>query len=147
MDRVETLLQKLQEQFKQGATPGQLLLTVQMLQHQLLHLQAATPSVAKEAVVVSMPVNANLPAAAPVLEKKETLPEPEERTVEVLQVDEAELEAELEEMKRNAALMQQISVKSKPQLLFDLQEDDIPTLAQQQPGAAKSAYTTFYIWR
>ena len=119
MDRVETLLQKLQEQFKQGATPGQLLLTVQMLQHQLLHLQAATPSVAKEAVVVSMPVNANLPAAAPV------------------QVDEAELEAELDEMKRNAALMQQISVKSKPQLLFDLQEDDIPTLAQQQPGAAK----------
>ncbi len=137
MDRVETLLQKLQEQFKQGATPGQLLLTVQMLQHQLLHLQAATPSVAKESVVVSMPVNANLPAAAPVQGKNETIPEPEEKTVEVLQVDEAELEAELEEMKRNAALMQQISVKSKPQLLFDLQEDDIPTLAQQQPSAAK----------
>ena len=137
MDRVETLLQKLQEQFKEGAAPGQLLLIVQMLQHQLLHLQAAAPPAAKVSVVVSMPVNANFSALAPAEEIQETPTESEERTVEVLQVDEAELEAELEEIKRNAALIQRISVKSKPPLLFELHEDDIPTLAQQQTSTPK----------
>jgi hypothetical protein len=67
---------------------------------------------------------------------EETTPEPapleeEEKIIQVLQVDEAEIEAELEEIKRNAATMQQISVKSKPQLLFDMGEDEIPTLAQK----------------
>jgi len=137
MNRVETLLQKLQEQFKQGASPGKLLVTAQMLQHELLHLQVNTSPASKESVVVSMPVNANLPALETVQETKESIVEQEERTVEVLQVDEAELEAELEEIKRNAALIRQISGHSKPQLLFDLQADDIPTLAQQQPASPR----------
>jgi hypothetical protein len=132
MDRVETLLLKLQEQFKQKASSTKLLLTVQMLQHELLHLQSNEPANQREAVTVSMPVNANAPAPTPPKQESITSPVQEEKTVEVLQVDEAEVEAELEEIKRNAALMQQISGKSKPQLLFDLAQDDIPTLAQQQ---------------
>jgi hypothetical protein len=139
MKRVETLLQKLQDQVKEGATTKQLLVTTQMLQHELMHLQQQEPKVAKETVSVSMPANMNFTS-----EKINTTPEApvaktavpvkeEEKTVEVLKVDEAELEAELEEIKRNAALMQQISGKSKPQLLFELPEDDIPTLPKQKP--------------
>ncbi|MES2848701.1 MAG: hypothetical protein V4685_06570 [Bacteroidota bacterium] len=129
MERVETLLQKLQEQFTKGDSPAKLLLTVQMLQHELAHLQATAPANGKEVIAVSMPVNANISPAneAPVEKVPEKAVE-EEKTVEVLQVDEAEIEAELEEIKRNAAIMQQMSTKSKPQLLFDDQSDDIPTL-------------------
>ena len=36
MERVETLLKKLQDQLAQHASPGQMLLTVQMLQAELL---------------------------------------------------------------------------------------------------------------
>ncbi len=40
MERVDTLIKKLQEQFAANATAGQLLLTVQMLQAELSHAQA-----------------------------------------------------------------------------------------------------------
>jgi hypothetical protein len=136
MERVETLVQKLQEQLSQGTSPEKLLLTVQMLQHELQHLQQAGPAV-KPIVSVAMPVNANL---APVTSVKPELPsEPasEEKIIEVLQVDEAEVEAELEEIKRNAALMQQISGQSKPQLLFEIHEEDIPTLPPPPPAPPK----------
>ena len=145
MERVETLVQKLQEQLKQGATPAKLLLTVQMLQHELVHLHAAQPLAAadKSAVAVSMPVNVPIPqqepaALQPQVEEKAALPvvpAEEEKIIEVLQVDEAELEAELEEIKRNASLMQQISGLRKPQLLFEATDDDIPTLPQQPAPA------------
>lgn len=138
MQRVETLLQQLQEQFSAGAPPSRMLLTAHMLQHELLRLQPAATG-EKELVSVHLPpvlppadrvpeipVAAELPADQPP-------PAEEEKIYEVLQVDEAAIEAELEEMKRNAAVIQQISVKSKPQLLFDTAEDDIPTLPQQPP--------------
>ncbi len=130
MDRVETLLQNLQQQFKEGATVGQLVVTTQMLQHELAHLQRNQPVNGKEAVVVSMP-NQIIPAFDSSIEK--TPPSEPEKTVELLQIDEAEVEAELEEIKRNASAMQKMNIHSKPHLLFDLTEDDIPTLAQQTP--------------
>ncbi len=131
MERVETLLQKLQQQLKEGASASQLLLTTQMLQHELVHLQQGDSTGNKPLVAVSMPL-------AQIETQKEPVPEPkaveEEKIVQVLQVDEAELEAELEEIKRNAAAMQKISVQSRPQLLFSPVEDDedIPTLAHQR---------------
>lgn len=129
MERVETLLQKLQEQFTKGDPPAKLLLTVQMLQHELAHLQAAAPANAKEVIAVSMPVNANrIPVDAAPLEKVTAPPVEEEKIIQVLQVDEAEIEAELEEIKRNAQLRQQVVGASKPQLLFEDSGDDIPTL-------------------
>ena len=62
MDRVETLLQQLQLQFFEKATAKKLLLTVKLLQHELLYLVAAEPATAKDAIVVSMPLNVE-PAA------------------------------------------------------------------------------------
>ncbi|UEG51313.1 hypothetical protein LK994_07495 [Ferruginibacter lapsinanis] len=123
MDRVETLLQKLQQQFKDGASPAQLLLTVQMMQHELMHLQ--TSGGVSESVSVSMPVGVN-----PEPIQQPATPVEEERTVEVLQVNEEEIEAELEEIKRNAANIQQITVHSKPQLLFESIDEEAPTLRQ-----------------
>ena len=150
MKRVETLLQKLQEQFKEGATTSQLLLTTQMLQHELMHLQQQEPKAVKEVVAVSMPANMNFAdtaiasatgeEAAAVNTEDNRVTGEEEKIVEVLKVDEAELEAELEEIKRNAALMQQISGKSKPQLLFDLPDDDIPTLPKQKITTPAKGY-------
>jgi hypothetical protein len=140
MDRVETLVQKLQEQLKQGASPEKLLLTVQMLEHQLIHLQSAEPA-GKAVITVSMPVNVNLPKTEPPKEKP-PVAQVEEKIIEVLQVDEAEVEAELEEIKRNAALMQQMSGHSKPQLLFGLNEEDIPTLPKKQVSEKKEVNDT-----
>ena len=136
MDRVETLLQKLQQQFTDGATAAQMLLTVQMLQHELLHVQGTGTDNIKKGVAVAMPLNTypNSSNTADAVVKKNM---PEEKTVEILQVDEAAVEAELEEIKRNAATMQHISNKSKPQLLFDMgADDDIPTLPRQKIPAA-----------
>ena len=130
MERVETLLKKLQDQFAQNAPADQLLLTVQMLQAELLHLQQNNaPSFLQASVAVTISNQFNPVEAA----LKNTITEPitEEKTVEILQVDEAEIEAELEEIKRNAEKLQQISVHNKPQIVFET-EEDIPTLIHHQ---------------
>ena len=135
MERVETLLKKLQDQFAQGATTDQLLLTVQMLQAELLHLQQNNaPILQQESVAVTVSNQFNPVEAA--LKNNITEPVKEERIVEILQVDEAEIEAELEEIKRNAETMQQISVHSKPHIVFE-PEEEIPTLIHQQAYKAE----------
>jgi hypothetical protein len=136
MERVETLLKKLQDQFAQGATTDQLLLTVQMLQAELLHLQQNNaPAFQQESVAVTVSNQFNTVGAA----LKNNIPEAtaEEKIIEILQVDEAEIEAELEEIKRNAETMQQISVHSKPHIVFE-PEEEIPTLIHQHAYKAGS---------
>ena len=132
MERVETLLQQLQQQFNNRATAGQLLLTVQMLQHELTHIAASQPAAAKEAIMVSMPLQAiatPTPVAAPAIVTQQ--PAAEEKVIEVLQIDEAEIIAELEEIKRTAGARQHMASHQKPHLLFEPEEDDIPTLNHQ----------------
>jgi hypothetical protein len=137
MERVETLLQKLQQQFIERVSADQLLLTVQMLQHELMHVQSSQPVGVMGSVVVSMPLQPVVNKAAVAAESAIT-PVEEEKTVEVLQVDEAEVEAELEEIKHNAAVMQQLKRHSKPHLVFDTEDDDdIPTLTHQSGNKTK----------
>jgi len=135
MERVETLLKKLQEQFAQNASPEQLLLTVQMLQAELLHLRQANGHDFHDigAAVTVSGMNSQVNEAPKAVAKPA---EKEERVVEILQVDEAEIEAELEEIKKNAEAMQQISVHNKPHIVFETDEE-IPTLSHQpqQPVA------------
>lgn len=120
MQRVDTLIKKLQEQFAANVPANQLLLTVQMLQVELTHLQLASTPDTNASINVDIPQTILPPA-----------PAEEERIVEVLQVDEAAIEAELEEIKRNAEAMQKMSVHSKPPIVFEQEEQDIiPTLAQ-----------------
>lgn len=139
MERVETLLKKLQDQFAQQASTGQLLLTVQMLQAELLHLQQTNaPAAGYENVAVTASA-INIPVQDPA---KNSLPVeiPVEKTIEVLQVDEAEIEAELEEIRRNAEAMQQISVQNKPHIIFET-EEDIPTLTHQKQPVTHPKHT------
>jgi hypothetical protein len=130
MERVETLLKKLQDQFAQHAPADQLLLTVQMLQAELLHLQQNNAAVFQQQSVAVTVSNQFNPVES-LLKNIIEAPVAEERTVEILQVDEAEIEAELEEIKRNAETLQQISVHNKPHIVFE-PEEDIPTLMHQQ---------------
>ncbi len=146
MERVETLLNKLQDQFAQNASTEQLLFTVQMLQAELIHLQQTNAPAFNDATVAVTASNLNNPFPDNskihiVSIKPESAPEPEERTVEILQVDEAEIEAELEEIKKNAESIQQISVHNKPHIIFET-EEDIPTLTHQKqplPDPPKTA--------
>jgi hypothetical protein len=121
MQRVDTLIKKLQEQFAAQLPASQLLLTVQMLEAELSHLKMAAGS--ENSSIISVAIQHGISP----LQKKS----PEEKTVEVLQVDEAAIEAELEEIKRNAAALQKIGGQNKPNLAFDRDEEDqiIPTLA------------------
>jgi hypothetical protein len=128
MERVQTLSNKLQEQLSQNASADQLLLTVQMLHSELMYLKQMQPDTPEQkgASIRLAPFYENKASTA---EKEDV---PEERTIEVLKIDEAEVEAELEEIKRNAEIRNNISAQNKPQLLFD-PLDDIPTLAHQAP--------------
>ena len=123
MQRVDTLIKKLQEQFAANATAGQLLLTVQMLQAELTHAQATNGAMENNGGI-----SVDIPQTIAPAAKQE-----EEKTVEVLQVDEAAIEAELEEIKRNAEAIQKISVHNKPSIVFEEEEQDIPTLAHYLP--------------
>lgn len=149
MERVETLLKKLQEQFAQNAPAGQLLLTVQMLQAELTLLSAGlceqaanAPDLQNSGVTVTLsqsPVYAAREETVSVVEEEAKPIVEEEKIIEVLQVDEAEIEAELEEIKRHAESMNKISVQNKPSILFEPDEEDIPTLTHQRSNKTVQA--------
>ncbi len=134
MDRVVTLCNKLQEQLAQHASVDQLLVTVEMLQSELQHSKLMQP---KKEGHSSVSVNVAPVAQQPAFAADNFNVAASEKTVEVLKVDEAEMEAELEEIRRNAQAKNNMGVQNKPSLLFDPVED-IPTLTHQQPAAAAS---------
>lgn len=130
MERVKTLTDKLQEQLAQNAGADQLLTTVEMLRSELEHLKLIQPRKDSAPVVVNIAASQNT-APAP---REEKPADTEEKTVEILQVDEAAVEAELEEIKRTAREKASMGSQNKPALLFDPIED-IPTLTHQQSNA------------
>ncbi len=126
MQRVDTLIKKLQEQFAANAPAGQLLQTVQMLQAELAHIQTNVIQESFSSISIDIPQTI----------LSGTKPQ-EEKIIEILQVDEAEIAAELEEIKRNAEAVNKMSSQNKPQLIFDDEDQDIPTLAHHLNDAAK----------
>ncbi len=129
MERVHTLIEKLQQQLAEDASADNLLITVQMLQAELLMQKSNGSSVNIGKVAVVMPANNNY-REQPGVKQKE-IPQ-EEKIIEVLQVDEKEIEEELEEIKRNAEAKNQMSIHTNPVLMFDPIED-VPTLTHQTP--------------
>ena len=137
MERVDTLIQKLQQQLNEKAPPSQMMVTVQMLYAELNAGSENGAIKTQGSVAVIMP-------RVPVFENivSQQLKPPvqdvpaEEKIVEVLQVDEREIEEELNEIKRNAEAKNKMSVNSKPPLLFDPMED-VPTLTHQDPKVGK----------
>ena len=114
MERVETLLKKINDLFAEGASAEQLLLATQMLQAELHHLQNLTNTNSFGNISISILPN-----------NKDFTVKKEELLVIVESEKTIEIEAELEEIKRNAEKFQQISVKNKPQLIF---EEDTETI-------------------
>jgi hypothetical protein len=126
MQRVETLSNLLAEKIQNKASVNELLNTVKMLESELLHLRSITPPSTIDSDVSVVKISAK-----PVESTVETfLPIEEEKTVELLQVDEAELEAELEEIKLHAAEKNRMSTLNKPALVFDSIED-VPSMVSR----------------
>lgn len=146
MERVKTLTEKLNQQLQQNASANAVLQTVQMLHSELTHLIANAPeAIVEESVSLNLspiiqvdnPVHSTdteltSTTVEKIVEQKPLEPIEEPKIVEVLQIDEAEVEAELDEIKRAVEERNKISAQNKPNLLFD-PIDDIPTLTHQQP--------------
>jgi hypothetical protein len=133
MERVETLCNLLKEKLEKKASVNELLSTVKMIESELLHLKKITPPSEVPVSLQAAAVSISAPMDFEKVSEEQKQAAPEEKTVEVLQVDEAELEAELEEIKKNAEERNKILAQNKPPVTFDT-TDDIPTLAQQRPA-------------
>ncbi|MBK7885405.1 MAG: hypothetical protein IPJ81_17670 [Chitinophagaceae bacterium] len=123
MERVGTLLDKLQQQLVNHAPANELLLTVQILQSELFHLQGGISFIKKQSVAIEMPYSTATCSA-----HNTPVENSSEKIVEILQIDEAEIEAELKELKNNAQAFNKLSVQNKPHILFEV-DDELPTFA------------------
>ncbi len=122
MDRVETLCEKLQNQIKQRATVEEMLLTVQMIQSELMHIQSSNQQIMQvPGVAIQLP---NL--------HEEMNLTSEEKEILSLDIDDEEIAAELEQIKKNAQTKNSISASNRPRFRFDPVEDT-PTLMHQTP--------------
>ncbi len=131
MERVKTLISKLQQQIDDHASAAMLLATVQMLQAEL-NSQKSQTTISAGKVLVMMP-NVFNNGSPQIVQNNSVAPAAEEEKIfEVLKVDEKEIEEELEEIKRNAEAMNNMSANAKPALLFDPVEE-VPTLTHQTP--------------
>lgn len=128
MERVATLIEKLNNQLKAGVAADQLLLTVELLQAELNHelsLSGAASSLSSSIAIhitpgplaIDQPANENV-----------------DKVSFTLDVDENELEAELEQIRKTAEAKNSISIKNKRPFYFDPVEDT-PTLSHQKKSA------------
>lgn len=134
MDRVKTLIEKLNAQINDNLSVSDLLLTVQMIKTELVHLQdLPVKSSATTVIAVNLPAVYDVdtieiqPHIGAEAEKKiEEL----EKELQVLLVSEEDMAAELEEIKRNVSERETLMAHNRPQMQFDPVED-IPTLYHQ----------------
>ena len=127
MERVETLIEKLQEQMSRQLPVHELMATVQMIQSELQHIQQMQPEATRGTVALDIPV-------APVEKSVVTFVEEEaDKVVMELDLNEEEVEAEIKKIKADADVRMVAGVKNRPAFLFDPMEE-IPTLANRQPS-------------
>lgn len=145
MERIASLIEQLQQALQRNADASQMLILTNMLRAELEQAShqkqenlgsnrvavvlPASRVTTQTPVVSQSPVQTKLvpPAIVKVEEK------PAEKIVEVLQVDESEVEAELEEIRLKAEFAKKVEAQqhqNKPVLLFD-EEPEIPTLVHQ----------------
>jgi hypothetical protein len=140
MDRVTTLSDRLTEQLQSKASLDDLLMTVQMLQAELLHLKLASKSTSSSSIafeilnpelnLVNQEVKVSIHEDAAPEDTKASKVE-EEKVVFTLDIDERIVEEELEQIKKNAEAKNNSSFKNKPVIQFD-PLDEIPTLMHQR---------------
>ena len=132
MDRVSTLLKKLQKQFDENSPAEAMLQTTQILQAELLKNANKGDSISTTTrISVLMP--------QVIFDQKITFSDEnatnEEKVIKVLQVDEKEIEAELEEIKKNAEMANSRRSMNRPTFMYD--PEDLPTLAHQDQPEKK----------
>ena len=129
MERAEVLLEKLKEQFNQKADRSQLLVTLQLLQAEIIGLQNINQvDVKLKKISVIVPGRSNLEQAQHIASP--AIHQTAEKIIEVLQVDQDEIEAELEALKKSAELKNGLSLNGRPmQENFSDPLDEIPTMA------------------
>ncbi|MEO8567622.1 MAG: hypothetical protein ABI419_00755, partial [Ginsengibacter sp.] len=128
MERVSTLIRKLQKQLDENNSAEMLLHTAKMLVAELAGNEENKPQKSRGRVSVIMPLIANM------VYKESDSPgiESEEKLIEILQVDEKLIEEELEQIKKHAEVVNSLSANAKPGFVYDPIED-MPTLAHQTP--------------
>ena len=126
MNRVETILQKLQQQFAEQLPVDRLLLTVEMLQHELMHLKANLPPVENNFIAISMPLQQieKIGVMPPLPDETHT----PEKIVELLLIDEAAVAAELDEIEteREAVIKLNGNPLQKPQTIYEPAVSTVP---------------------
>lgn len=137
MDRIASLIQEIQDAYKNKADNTVLLSLINQLQ-QLVY-QEAHP-----AVITGKRVAVILPHTLPVLHdivsgSNENIVPAEEKIVEELDIDPEEVEEELRQIREKAAFANQMQAKQPkltPGLLFDYEDEltEVPTFVHQ-PGA------------
>jgi hypothetical protein len=137
MERVETLCNLLAEKLRNKAPINELLSTVKMMESELIHLKNITSPILNEASVAMVHI-AKQTTPENNTEAGEDITMPEEKIVQVLQIDEAEVEAELEEIKKNVEVRSTLSYQNRPPVHFEGM-DEIPTLANRQSIFDKDA--------
>ncbi|MEO9022922.1 MAG: hypothetical protein ABI237_10930 [Ginsengibacter sp.] len=129
MDRVSTLLKKLQKQLDENSSVESMLRTVQILQAELLEKIEKKPIISNDKVSVLMPAVFNI--SRNIISDKEEY-SGGEKIIEVLQVDEKEIEEELEQIKKNAEAVNARGSHSHPAFSYNPIEE-VPTLSHQDP--------------
>jgi len=124
MERVSTLLKKLQQQLDQNAPASSMLQTVQLLESELMSKLVKNGIQTNERVAIIMPQTFRIPA------QNEETAEEEEKVVEVLQVNEKDVEEELDQIKKKAEVVNSATSHARPTYNFDPIED-VPTLSHQ----------------
>lgn len=126
MERIRTLVEKLQNQLEANVLNEDMMLTTQLLYSELvLNLQTnPQPTSGGPFVLPAIPT--------PLIKEKlqiDPIPQPENGTtienkvVEVLNVDDKEIEEELEQIKKNAEIKNTLSSNAKPE--FNIEEKPI----------------------
>lgn len=132
MDRVSTLLKKLQTQLDENSSAREMLQTVQILQAELIKKVEKKQDSFNEKISVLMPFTFNL------IETERLNAGPaDEKIVQVLQVDEKAIEEELQQIKKKAEAVNARVSHNRPGFLFDPLEE-VPTLAHQDQADKKA---------
>ena len=142
MERVSTLLNKLQQQYDQKSSMQNMLHTVQLLHAELVNNleKEVTPLNSRISVVMPFLFKAMVEAQisdSTVVEAAEKIVEEQEKIIEVLKVDEREIEEELDQIKRHADQVNAMSANARPEFNYDPIEE-VPTLSQQLPPTENS---------
>ena len=138
MERVSTLLKKLQQQYDKKASVQNMLHTVQLLHAELMNNleKEVTPLSSKVSVVMPFIFKAIAEAHSSdttVVEAGEKIIAEEEKIIEILKVDEKEIEEELDQIKKHAEQVNSMSSHGRQEFNYDPIEE-VPTLSQQIPS-------------